>query len=346
MNSPILTPQFQHPADGWYQIEALGRHPNPVAGVVQVIDDTAAASIVNRFNADAAAGRLRHGAEMLIDHEHFRDQPDQETRAYGWLQELRQRTDGIYGRIRWTATGKPAVDGGDYRFFSTEYAPADLETLKNGAANEVRPLRLDGLTLTNMNNNLGQKPITNSRRDGHAGRPAGNQPTNHPTHRMNQIALKLGLPGEAGEDALLAEVTRLLNRAQTLETENQTLLAEQVDALLDAHGLPPGDRARVRLKSVLTGLKNRADRTAALLDFGFLPVAAAGGPAGPDRRKLHNRETVPPALRSVAGEGESARAARQAESVVQEYRLRNRCTYDQARQAVRRTHPELFSVTH
>jgi hypothetical protein len=117
MNPTILNRDFQHPADGWYQIEALGEHPNRAAGVVQVIDGQSAASIVNRFNADAAASQLRHGNELLIDHEHFSDQADQESRAYGWLQELQNRADGIYGRIRWTATGKAAVDGGDYRIF-------------------------------------------------------------------------------------------------------------------------------------------------------------------------------------------------------------------------------------
>ena len=167
MNTRILNKDFQHPADGWYQIEALGNHPNRAAGVMQVIDRPAAEAIVKAFNSEAAAGKLRHGAEMLIDHEHFSDQPDQETRAYGWLQELQNREDGIYGRIRWTTTGQTAVDGGDYRFFSTEYDPNDLQVVKNGnkksKLREVRPMRLDGLTLTNMNNNKGQKPITNRR---------------------------------------------------------------------------------------------------------------------------------------------------------------------------------------
>ena len=157
----ILNREFQHPADGWYQIEAKGIHPNHASGLVQVIDDTATNAIVNRFNSEAAAGALRHGSEMLIDHEHFSDQTDQETRAYGWLTKLENRDDGIYGQIRWTATGKPAVDGGDYRFFSTEYDPKDLKVLNTGKIKLVRPLRLEGLTLTNMHNNRGQKPITN-----------------------------------------------------------------------------------------------------------------------------------------------------------------------------------------
>jgi hypothetical protein len=161
MSTPIFNREFQHPADGWYQIEAKGEHPNDAAGVVQVIDDTAIESIVDSFNADAKAGKLRHGNEMLVDIEHFKDQPDKESRAYGWLQELEARPDGIYGRIHWTSTGQAAVDGGDYRFFSTEYDSSDLKVLSNGNPKRVRPMKLDGLTLTNMNNNRGQKAITN-----------------------------------------------------------------------------------------------------------------------------------------------------------------------------------------
>lgn len=359
MKTAILNTLFQHPADGWYQIEAKGRHPNRAAGVVQVIDDTAAEAIVRRFNTEAAAGRLRHGQEMLVDHEHFRDQPNQETRAYGWLQELRHRPDGIYGRIRWTATGRPAVDGGDYRFFSTEYDVRDLEPVAGPAeagGRAVRPLRLDGLTLTNMNNNRGQRPITNKEISADASAPVVRPPHLTPTKYMNRIASLLGLPAEAGEETVLAEVARLQNRGdisvadlhalrqrhRELAEENQHLLADQCDALLDAHGLGSGDRLRARLKPVLLALKNREERAAALADFGLTPGRA--GVAGPSR-KLLNRDTTPPALTGAVGETGSARHARQAEVSVQEYRLRNRCTYDEARQAVRRSHPELFRLT-
>ena len=53
MNRLILNRNFEHPADGWYHIEPKGNHPNSEAGVVQVIDDEACTSIVNRFNQAA-----------------------------------------------------------------------------------------------------------------------------------------------------------------------------------------------------------------------------------------------------------------------------------------------------
>ncbi len=273
MNRPILNREFQHPADGWYQIEALGEHPNREAGVVQVIDDQASAAIVAAFNRDATAGALRHGNEMLIDHEHFSDQPDKESRAYGWLQQLQNRSDGIYGQIRWTRTGKEAVDGGDYRFFSTEYEPADLVPVKNRGASGgkmVRPMRLGGLSLTNMNNNRGQKPITNRGPEPHAkdakdakvrdrleefrrgvGTPAAGSGTNTPvrenaSHGVNQIKNKmktvlveLELSADAAEDSALTAVRTLKNRAVKAEGEiaplknRVTELETSIKTLLD-----------------------------------------------------------------------------------------------------------------
>lgn len=167
MRLVILNRDFQHPADGWYQIEVPGEHLNKDAGVVQVIDETAITSIVNRFNTEADAYEPKHSSPwpgMLIDHEHFKHQADKESVAYGWLMRLENRAGKPFGQIRWTNTGKPAVDGGDYRFFSSEYDAKDLQVLNRGKKPlRVRPLRLDGLTLTNDSNNKGGKAITNRR---------------------------------------------------------------------------------------------------------------------------------------------------------------------------------------
>lgn len=165
MRTAVLNREFKHPADGWYPIETPGEHPNEKSGVVQVIDRQAVASMVNRFNQEATDYTREHGRPFpgtLIDHEHFKHDSTKETTAYGWLMQLEDRGGVPFGRISWTATGQPAVDGGDYRFFSTEYDPKDLVNLNPGQTPaRVRPMRLDGLTLTNDPNNQGGAPITN-----------------------------------------------------------------------------------------------------------------------------------------------------------------------------------------
>lgn len=425
MNLSILNREFQHPADGWYQIEARGFHPATTEGgekVVQVIDDKAIASITNKFNAQAAASTLRHGKEMLVDREHFKHDSGKDTVAYAWMSELANRADGLYSRQRWTDTGKPAVDGGSYRFFSTEYEgametvpdaeiPADVRN-KFPGRRFVRPLELTGLSLTNMNRNRGQAGITNredetkirngdlpghefhgnqftdlvqgdagggreagdamnhamksgkpedfkkaaalhakagkfyrnlEQTDPHSGIPHGGnalahedraemmtrfandpkkavawrermmnlknkdfpgagasaegQQKQHQNKKMKDIAKLLGLSEDATETAVSAEITKLKNRAAELETSNLTLLGEQCDALMSAHGIKPEDTAkRDKLRPVLTGLKNREDREAFLKECVAAPATSKTA-AG--QTVLRNRDAKAPGTQNA-----------------------------------------------
>lgn len=122
--TPILNPGFKHPDDSWYHIEPMGEHLNVAAGVVQIIDDRAVRSIVEHFNVEADRPGF---SGVLVDIEHNKNDLGKETRARGWLMRLEGRADGIYGKIRWTGIGRAEVDGGEYRFFSTEYDPAEME---------------------------------------------------------------------------------------------------------------------------------------------------------------------------------------------------------------------------
>ena len=49
MNAKILNRDFQHPTDGWYQIEPKGVQPTLASKLDQVSDDAAITAIVNRF---------------------------------------------------------------------------------------------------------------------------------------------------------------------------------------------------------------------------------------------------------------------------------------------------------
>jgi phage I-like protein len=315
---------FQHPADGWYQIEARGEHPNRRAGIIQVLDETACQSIVNRFNAEAAPAGF---AGMLIDHEHFKHDQDKETVAYGWLEKLANREDGIYGRIRWTETGRKAVDGGDYRFFSTEYDPADLNILNRGESPQrVRPMRLDGLTLTNANNNKGQKPITNRLS---AEAPAKEDGATK-AKQMKTVCTLLGLSADASEEAVHTEVARALNRVKELEES-------QVESDLEVYKNRFDPKQREFIKSLLV-----TNRTATIEFLKTQPDAK--GPVASVR--LHNRQTAQP-IDAAAGGGTADEAALSAErgSAVEQYKIANRCSFQEAHDAVRRKKPHLFGIT-
>jgi hypothetical protein len=344
MNTRILNRDFQHPTDGWYQIESLGNHPNRAAGVVQIVDAEAATSIVNRFNSDALAGKLRHGGEMLIDHEHFSDNPDKESRAYGWLQELQNRADGIYGRIRWTTTGQAAVDGGDYRFFSTEYAPQDLKVVNDGKIKQVRPLRLDGLSLTNMNNNRGQKPITNRagakfcpdcgaamrmQADGKckcgdcgkifnkdfagAGARADSKQQPQPIgQKMKTVCTLLDLSADASEEAVHAAVSKLKNRIVALEpheTENTTLKnrikESETDACASLLDACGLKNDDKRRERIMPVLVGLKNRAERLAYLADFSIKPVEA-VKTTQAKLHNRDTKPPGGKVEAAEGDEA----------------------------------------
>ena len=277
MNAPILNRNFQHPADGWYHIEPKGVHPNVESKVVQVIDAKALKTIADTFNQEADEWKAKHGVEfpgMLIDHEHFKHDPSKESRAYGWLMRIEARTDGLYGQINWSDTGKKAVDGSDYRFFSTEYPEDGFEILgKEGDADRVRPLRLSGLTLTNDPNNKGGKPITNRKLspENPESHPAGsNQADTQKKRIMSKIAKKLGLSAEASEDAMLEKIDALIKQAEKAEaSEKETevvknrlasLESEQLETELTAAGITDAETRKELLPSlkVLTNREARA----------------------------------------------------------------------------------------
>lgn len=332
MKTRILNREFRHPADGWYQIEAKGYHPvGDGRKIIQVIDDKAVASIVNRFNADAQGEAFRNGGEMLIDREHFKHDPEKDTVAYGWGRQAEARADGPYLTIDWTGTGKKAVDTGDYRFFSTEYDPAQAEPVpdaeipaevrnKYPGYKFMRPLRLDGLTLTNMNNNRGQRPITNREQllpDDPANSPAGGQADTKKKNIMKLIAQKLGLSADASEESILGAIAKIENRATTAEqalkpvsderdtfkNRLETFLGEQADEDLKAHGITdPKEIAEI--KPML--LTNRAGTLLLLAPRKVekkevaKPVFNRGNAKTPESNGLTNENTVDPKAEAKA----------------------------------------------
>jgi phage I-like protein len=240
-------------------IEPKGLHPNKRAGVVQVIDEEAAVSIVNRFKEASSAPDF---AGMLIDHEHFKHQADQETRAFGWLMALENRKDGIYAQIRWTTTGKAAVDGGDYRFFSTEYAPDSLDVLNKENPAKVRPMALSGLTVTNDPNNKGGKPITNREAPEQFRQTvetAAATPETKTPH-MTKTNTLLGLAADASDDAAAAEVSKIINRATAAETEVAALKTTNTEMTVKVKTFEDAAKAfaEKQADADLEPIKNRA----------------------------------------------------------------------------------------
>lgn len=281
-------------ANGWIHIVPKGELPNAEAKLVQVIDDTSLDSIL--ANIQQAKNRLGDKwPGVYAGREHFIYDPDQDSAALAWFKDFEKRDDGIWAKDDGlTPAGGTAVKNREYKYTSFV---ADRSDLKRIEGNRYRVMAIDTVGFTNQAN--GKElltPITNRKNNlADAETSAANQQQHNKTP-MKNIATKLGLAAEASEDAILAEVTKILNRAQTaeaeltplknrkteLETENQTLLGEQVDGILAEHKITD-TKVINRLKPVLTACKNRADRVATLTDFGF----KAGGEKTPAARVLN-----------------------------------------------------------
>jgi phage I-like protein len=334
--TPVFNRDFEHPADGWYMIEPKGEHPNARANVIQVIDEIAADTIVNHFNDQGP-----NFPGMLVDHEHFSQDPDKETVAYGWLTKLANRNDGIYGQIRWSDRGQKAVDGGEYRYFSTEYLPAECEILNTSKPRQIRPMRLAGLSLTNRPNNHGGKPITNRQPIADPAPAASATPKPHiPNNRMKNIAAKLGLAAEASEDAILTALNVILNardeaakqlepltnHVKELETQKAALETAVVEGDLETFK----DRIHAPQKDFIKGLllTNRAATIEYLKGLPVLRQVNAG--------VVVNRAAAKTPVDNTAAKEPDLRA------VVEDYRIKNRCSFKDAWEAVKREKPELF----
>ncbi len=177
MNVLIKNRDGNGAGSGWYNIEAKGEHVNHGSKVVQVIDGKAVRSIVSRFEAEAKTAGDDH-AGLPIDKDHLGSSLENPSEALGWLMGLRDNSGVLEGRIAWTPLGTPLVHPPSglapaYKFFSTEYHPDDCEKIGERVVNGkkyavVRPLRLDGLSLTNDPNNKGQRPISNRGSEAHS----------------------------------------------------------------------------------------------------------------------------------------------------------------------------------
>jgi hypothetical protein len=291
MRAKILNRAGEVPSDGWYQIEVTGTHPAGKARK-QVIDAIALESIVNRFTAEKAEAGDNF-AGMLVDLDHLSHDMDNTTEAYAWLQEVEIRDGQLHGRLELSDLGEMAIRNKRVKFFSTEYDPQDVQNIGTGA---VRPLRLSGLAFTNRPNNRGGKPISN--------REGGEQTETETTPNMQPIALKLGLPADADEAAILKKLADIMSELETLKGKTAETEAE---AIMNRYGERIPKEKRDDVKKQL--IRNRED-TVAMLELLPEPAKKEG------ERRIFNRENAKqPDAVSDGDDGDKAGAEKKAAAI-------------------------------
>lgn len=320
--------RFALPADGWFQIarpgtmrKALDLPDGQSVEITQQVDPADFDQIVGRFRELSSAANF---AGLLVDFDHFSCDDDKSTRAGAWIEAVERRGDELWAQLRLSASGRAALEGGDYRHFS----PVLGFTPKRYQPGEVaHPQALLGGAFTNQPTFRGMVPLSN-RQDS-----ATTTQDTTMDYKKTLLAL-LGLPDTATDaeiEAATAPATEnLANGKKYADTKCRLdkLEALQIDRDLDSAGLQ--GTARETWKAALT--KNRDEA---------LPLLAALGTDGSGYARTHNREQAktPPA----AGQAEKSLDERRNDAVA-EYRTKNRgASFQQAWEAVRATNPALFA---
>jgi phage I-like protein len=139
--------------------------------------------------ADAVAlmaASLKAGEKLVIDENHSTDLAAPKglsAPARGWVVELQQRSDGIWGRVEWTGEGRRMVADGSYRGISPAIAH-----------------RKDGTITAILRAGLVNKPNL-------SGLTALHQEDNH-MNLKEMLIEALGLDAAADDDAIVAAVKK------------------------------------------------------------------------------------------------------------------------------------------
>lgn len=320
--------RFALPADGWFQIARPGSMRKTLdlpdgksVEITQQVDAADFDQIVARFRAQAAAPNF---AGLLVDFDHFSCDDDKSTRAGAWIESVERRGDDLWAQLRLSSTGRSALEGGDFRLFS----PVLGFTPKSYQPGEVaHPQALLGGAFTNQPTFRGMVPLSN-RQDSAT---TTTQVTTTMDYKAKLLAL-LGLPDTATDadvEAALAPATENMQNGKKFPATQCRLAkleAAQIETDLDAHGLK--GTARESWKAALT--KNRDES---------LVLLTALGTDGSGYARTHNRDTA----KTPAGEKAEKPIDARRNEAVDAYRTQNRCTFQQAWEAVRAATPALFA---
>lgn len=193
--------EFQLLPDGMIELE--GEEP-------AVADEEARASVIEAF--------ARRGNDMVIDYEHQTLQ-DVQAPAAGWIKRFVDKgKEGLWVMVEWTERAKEYLKNREYRYFSPVF------WIRKG---DRRVLSIENVALTNQ-------PRMNHLRPLMAKMTNGGYRHNQKEDHMEIVAkLKklLGLADDAGDDAVLGAVTKVVDEKNALETRAAVACKEVCAAL-------------------------------------------------------------------------------------------------------------------
>lgn len=146
----------------WIRLVAYGSYPHPRG--LQHVTQAVAHALAQNFHS--LQGRLRRafrGVPIYIGHPDdasFAGQDGhRDTRAYGWLEAMDARADGLWIKPRWSSEGRKLLTNAHYRFLSPRWL------LKPATDGGFHPVRLLSIGLTNQPNIPGDAIANEERGD-------------------------------------------------------------------------------------------------------------------------------------------------------------------------------------
>lgn len=250
------------PEDGWYHLAPVGV---TVAGEREFEDGTSK-PVRQRFTKNRLDRMVRRFEEqaqqpnfpgLLVDFEHFSHDLEKSTEAAGWIVGLQNRESGLWAKIDWSDIGVTAIKNKRYKGISPVVDGPEVEE------GVIEPDELFDAGLTNKPNLRGMVPLSNRHHGDN--KPSGNNPDNQERKTaMTKVIALLGLAAAASEDAVVAAVEGIKNRADqfdALKPKYDALLDCQAETDLDAHGITDA-AVRAEIKPGL--IANRAQALAIL----------------------------------------------------------------------------------
>jgi phage I-like protein len=145
--------------EDWFQVTPIGdfRH----AQGLQRVDVKAVEAMANEFNS--IAGKVQRtfvGRPIWIGHHDLAPKEYPDSKAYGWINAMEARADGLYAKAKWTPQGKELLESGAYKFHSPYW---DVEKIGQENGRTVyRPKKLISAGLTNEPN-IPVQPLANEK---------------------------------------------------------------------------------------------------------------------------------------------------------------------------------------
>lgn len=167
---------------------------------------------------DPAAVVAASSTPLLLDENHATEhRAGQPNRAAGWIEELQARSDGIWGRVQWTAHGQALVKGRSYRHLSPVFGHDKggrvVRLLRAGLVNDPN-LHLIAINRETMMSDL------------------------------EQVATALGLPKDSSAEAIATHAAQVTAQSrQALDKIAEAVGAEKgadVETIVAAAAKKPG----------------------------------------------------------------------------------------------------------